>query len=448
MPIKRTLITNATLVNEGSVFEADLLIEAGRIARIDREIPAPDNATVVDAEGAHLLPGMIDDQVHFRDPGAPHKGSIRSESRAAIAGGVTSFMDMPNTNPTTTTHAALEDKHAVAARDAAANWGFYFGATNDNLDAIRTVDPARVCGVKVFMGASTGNMLVDNEQTLAGIFRDTPLVIATHCENSPMIEANYRAALEEFGPAIPVTEHPKIRSAEACYASTELAVSLALEYDANLHVLHLTTARELDFFAPGPIEDKRITAETCIHFLHFTDADFETLGNRIKCNPSIKTEADRDALRAAVREGRIDILATDHAPHTTEEKASEDYLKAPAGLPLVQDVLVASLDLALDGHFDLPTLVTRAMHNPAIRFGVRERGFLREGYWADLVLVDLVSSTRVTPGRCLYHVGWSPFEGRSFNSRVVGTWVNGALAFDGKKVLEHGNAQALEYERS
>jgi dihydroorotase len=442
-----TLITNATLVNEGQTQEADLLIRDGRIARIDTQITAPEAATVVDAAGRVLLPGLIDDQVHFRDPGAPHKGSIYSESRAAVAGGITSFMDMPNTNPATVDQAALENKHAIARRDAAANYAFYLGATNDNIDEIRKVDKTLACGVKVFMGASTGNMLVNDEQALRAIFRDSPLVIATHCEYSPMIDANAAKAREQYGDEIPVTLHPDIRSAEACYASTDIAVSLAREYGSNLHVLHLTTGRELAFFEPGPMAGKRITAETCIHFLHFTREDFAALGNRIKCNPSIKTAEDQAALLAALNDGRIDILATDHAPHTADEKASSNYFKAPAGLPLVQDVLLASLELVHDGHLDLPTLVRLAMHNPADRFDVRERGYLREGYWADLTLADMNSSTQITPERILARVGWSPFEGRTFGSRVDSVWINGALAFDGENVIEHGTAQALEFER-
>ncbi len=444
----QTLITNATLVNEGRTFASDLLIENGRIARIDPQITAPAGATVVDASGLHLLPGFIDDQVHFRDPGAPHKGSIRSESRAALAGGVTSFMDMPNTNPTTTDQAALEAKHATARRDAAANWGFYLGASNTNIDDVRSVDTKLACGVKVFMGASTGNMLVDDEKVLSHIFRDCPLVVITHCEYSPMIDENVARARAEYGDEIPVTLHPSLRSAEACYASSEMAVGLAKEHGTRLHVLHISTARELELFAPGPMEGKQITAETCIHFLHFTDADFATLGNLVKCNPAIKTAADRAGLLKGIAEGRIDILATDHAPHTAEEKAQANYFKSPAGLPLVQEVLQASLDLVHQGHFDLETLVTKSMHNPAIRFDVRERGFLREGYWADLVLVDLAGETKVTRERCRYHIGWTPFEGRTLKGRVASTWVNGVMAFDGEEVIEHGAAMALEYDRN
>ena len=441
-----TLICNATLVSEGQIAEKDLLIFNGRIERIDSTISAPASARVVDASGLYLLPGMVDDQVHFREPGLTHKGNIYSESRAAVAGGVTSFMDMPNTRPTTTTHDELEKKYAIAARSAAANYGFYFGATNDNIEAIRSLDPAATCGLKVFMGSSTGNMLVDDEQTLSVIFRDSPVVIATHCESTPMIEANLQKAMDRFGEDIPVTEHARIRNAESCYVSTEMAVKLAREHGAQLHVLHISTGRELALFEPGPMDGKSITAESCIHYFHFTDADYATHGNRIKCNPAIKSRQDRDALLGGLRDGTLDIIATDHAPHTIEEKASTHYLEAPAGLPLVQDVLLACLELVHDGLLDLATVVQRSAHNPAQRFGVRERGFLREGYWADLVLVHMNQPTRVTPERVLSRCGWSPFEGRTFRSSIHSTLVNGELAFDGKKVIEHGAARRLEFK--
>jgi dihydroorotase len=442
-----TLICNATLVNEGRTFESDLLIRDGRIERIDAEIPAPEGATVHDAAGAWLLPGMIDDQVHFREPGLTHKGCIRTESRAAVAGGITSFMEMPNTRPATVTHEALDDKLAIGARVSAANYGFFFGATNDNIEAIRTLDPRKACGVKVFMGASTGNMLVDREKTLDAIFRDSPVVIATHCESTPMIQANLKAAMKRYGDDIPLTEHHLIRSREACRASSTLAVELARRHGAQLHVLHITTADELELFEPGPIEGKSITAETCVHFLHFCADDYAAQGNRIKCNPSIKLASDRDALRAALVSGRIDILATDHAPHTAEEKADPGYLTAPAGLPLVQDVVLASLELVHDGDLSMDMLIERIAHNPARRFAVERRGFLREGYWADLILVEMDRTTAVTPQRVLSRCGWSPFEGRTFRSRIAATWVNGALAWNGDALIEHDHAMALSYAR-
>ena len=440
-----TVIKNARVVNEGDVFESDLLVRGGRIEKIAADFAAPAGADVYDAAGRHLLPGIIDDQVHFREPGLTHKGDFYSESRAAIAGGITSYMEMPNSKPTTTDAEQLEWKYARAAQTSAANYAFYFGATNDNIDEIRALDPATTCGIKIFMGASTGNMLVDNESTLAAIFRDAPVLIATHCESTPMIEANIVQAREKYGANIPVTEHARIRSAEACYASSELAVALAKKHGAQLHVLHLTTAREMELFEPGPMDGKQITAEVCVHFLHFDESQFAVHGNRIKCNPSIKTMADQQGLLQAIRDGRIDIIATDHAPHTAEEKASEDYLVAPAGLPLVQDFLVAALELVHEGKLDLHTVVRGMTHNPARRFNVVERGYIREGYHADLTLVDMQGATEVTGERVLAKCGWSPFEGRRFNSSVEAVWVNGALAFDGEKVIEHGAARRLEF---
>jgi dihydroorotase len=440
-----TLISNAILVNEGQSLESDVLLQNGRIEKISPTIQAPENARVVDANGRHLLPGVIDDQVHFREPGLTHKGDFHSESRAAIAGGVTSYMEMPNSKPPTTNAEQLEWKYARAAETSAANFGFYFGATNDNIEDIRSLDPSKTCGVKVFMGASTGNMLVDNESTLAAIFRDSPVLIATHCESTPIIMDNIKQAMGKYGKEIPVTEHANIRSVEACYASSELAVALANKYQSQLHVLHISTARELDLFSPGPIEGKSITAEACIHFLHFDDSQYEQHGNLIKCNPAIKTAADQAAIIEAIRDGRLDIIATDHAPHTLEEKAESNYLTAPSGLPLVQDMLVAALETVHDGRLDLHTVVNGITHNPARRFSVVERGFIREGYHADLVLVDMNGSTEVRREQVLSRCGWSPFEGRRFNSSIDAVWVNGALAFDGKQVIEHGAAERLKF---
>ena len=442
---KTTVIRNALLVNEGQVTESDVLLKGGRIEKIAADLQAPDGADVVDANGRHLLPGMIDDQVHFREPGLTHKGDFYSESRAAIAGGVTSYMEMPNSKPPTTNREQLEWKYARAAETSAANFGFYFGATNDNIENIRTLDPSMACGVKVFMGASTGNMLVDNESTLAAIFRDSPVLIATHCESTPMIMANMKRAMAKFGNNIPVTEHAKIRSAEACLASSELAVALAKKYQSQLHVLHLSTARELALFEPGPMAGKSITAEACVHFLHFDDSQYAKYGNRIKCNPAIKSSEDQAALIAAITDGRLDIIATDHAPHTIDEKADESYLSAPSGLPLVQDVLVAALELVHEGKLDLHTVMRGITHNPATRFNVVDRGFIREGYFADLVLVDMNGSTLVKQENVLSRCGWSPFEGRRFQSSVDAVWVNGALAFDGQQLIEHGAARRLKF---
>ncbi|MDH3903203.1 MAG: dihydroorotase [Xanthomonadales bacterium] len=442
---KPTVIRNARLVNEGEILESDILLKNGRIEKIANDMQAPAGAEVVDAHGRHLLPGMIDDQVHFREPGLTHKGDFYSESRAAIAGGVTSYMEMPNSKPPTTDVEQLEWKYARAAETSAANYAFYFGATNDNIENIRSLDPSLACGLKVFMGASTGNMLVDNESTLAAIFRESPLLIATHCESTPMIMANIKQAAKKYGKNIPVSEHANIRSAEACYASSELAVALANKYEAQLHVLHISTARELELFEKGPIAGKNITAEACVHFLHFDDSQYGSYGNLIKCNPAIKSAADQAALIAAIADGRLDIIATDHAPHTSSEKASDDYLSAPSGLPLVQEVLVAALELVHDGKLDLHTVVRGITHNPAIRFDVVERGFIREGYYADLVLLDMDGGTEVTRERVLSRCGWSPFEGRRFRSRIDAVWVNGALAFDGERIIEHGAAKRLQF---
>jgi dihydroorotase len=445
-PMKTTtVIRNARLVNEGEIIESDILLKDGRIEKIAANLQAPAGAEVVDANGRHLLPGMIDDQVHFREPGLTHKGDFYSESRAAIAGGVTSYMEMPNSKPPTTDVEQLEWKYARAAETSAANYGFYFGATNDNIDNIRALDPSLACGVKVFMGASTGNMLVDDESTLASIFRDSPVLIATHCESTPMIMENIKRATATYGKNIPVTEHARIRSAEACYASSELAVALAKKYGSQLHVLHISTGRELDLFEPGPITGKSITAEACVHFLHFDDSQYAQYGNLIKCNPAIKSAADQAALIQGIKDGRLDIIATDHAPHTIEEKAEESYLTAPSGLPLVQEVLVAALELVHEGKLDLHTVMRGITHNPALRFSVVERGFIREGYHADLVLVDMNGTTEVTRERVLSRCGWSPFEGRRFRSSIDAVWVNGALAFDGKRVIEHGAAARLQF---
>ena len=442
---KPTVIRNARLVNEGEITETDVLLKDGRIEKIASHIQAPIGAEVVDANGRHLLPGMIDDQVHFREPGLTHKGDFHSESRAAIAGGVTSYMEMPNSKPATTNVEQLEWKYARAAETSAANFGFYFGATNDNIENVKALDPSLTCGLKVFMGASTGNMLVDDESTLAAIFRESPVLIATHCESTPMIMANIKQAAARYGKNIPVTEHANIRSAEACLASSKLAVALANKYRSQLHVLHISTARELDLFEPGPIAGKSITAEACVHFLHFDDSQYAEYGNSIKCNPAIKSAADQAGLFKAISDGRLDIIATDHAPHTIEEKADESYLTAPSGLPLVQEVLVAALELVHDGKLDLHTVVRGITHNPAIRFSVVERGFVREGYHADLVLVDMEGTTDVSRDKVLSRCGWSPFEGRRFHSRIDAVWVNGALAFDGHQVIEHGAAQRLKF---
>lgn len=420
----RWLITNALLVNEGRTFHADVRIRDGRIAKIERGIAAGNDETVVDASGLWLLPGMIDSQVHFREPGLTHKGDLTSESRAAVAGGITSFMEMPNTKPPAITIDALEAKYARAAEVSAANYAFYLGATNDNLAEIRRIDPTRVPGLKIFMGASTGNMLVDHPDTLDAIFREAPCTLITHCEDTPIIDANVAAAKARYGDDIPVELHPELRSREACLKSTRLAIELAQRHGSSLHVLHISTADELALFQPGLIEQKRITAETCVHFLHFDSRDYARRGNFIKCNPAIKQTSDRIAIVKALAEGRLDVLATDHAPHTLKEK-SQHYGAAPSGLPLVQQALQCALERVFDGDIALTTLVERFAHAAAKRYRIRDRGFLREGGHADLVLVNPNRPQFIRREDTLSRCGWSPFEGETFRSSIHSTFVNG-----------------------
>ncbi|GAP65862.1 dihydroorotase, multifunctional complex type [Mizugakiibacter sediminis] len=440
------LITNAELVNEGRRFHADLRVRGGRIETIAPSLAARPGERVYDAAGLWLLPGMIDDQVHFREPGLTHKADIAHESRACVAGGITSYMEMPNTRPPATNREALEAKYARAAEVSAANYAFYLGATNDNLDDIRALDPKAAPGIKVFMGASTGNMLVDDPDTLDGIFREAPTPIITHCEDTPMIAANEAAARARWGDAIPPEQHPLIRSREACLKSTRLAIELARRHGTRLHVLHISTADELVLFEPGPVAGKRITAETCVHFLHFCDADYARLGHRIKCNPAIKTAADREAITRALAEGRIDVLATDHAPHLASEKA-EPYVRAPSGLPLVQYALQCALERVFDGVLTLERVVEAVTHAPATLFQVAERGYLREGYAADLTLVDPRRPHPVSAAEVLSKCGWSPFEGFTFRSSIAATFVNGRLAWDGRRVSDEVRGQRLAFAR-
>ncbi len=447
-----TLITNARLVNEGRQTEGDLRIVDGRIAQIGSGLQARAGEEVVDAAGRWLLPGMIDDQVHFREPGLTHKGDIASESAAAVAGGLTSFMDMPNTNPPTLDAAALEAKYAVAAGRAWGNHGFYLGASNDNLEAVRSLDPKTAPGIKVFMGASTGNMLVDNPQTLDGIFREAPTPIITHCEDTPTIDrtlAEFKARHGEEN--LTPDMHPDIRSREACIKSTRLALELAQRHGTRLHVLHISTADELALFERGPLVGadgrvrKKITAETCIHFLRFDRADYARLGNLIKCNPAIKDASDRQALVQALVDDVIDVLATDHAPHTLEEK-QKPFLQAPSGLPLVQYALLAAIELVHEGRLDITRVVQKASHAPAQLFDVSQRGFLREGYWADLVLVGDRPLT-VRREDVLSKCGWSPFEGTTFRSRIDSTWVNGQQVWNGRALVGAAAGRRLEFDR-
>ena len=440
------LIRNAELINENKRLHADVRVRDGRIAAIGRDLAPEGDEQVIDATGLWLLPGMIDDQVHFREPGLTHKADIASESRACAAGGITSFMEMPNTKPPALDRDTLEAKYTRAAETSAVNYAFYMGASNDNLEAIRALDPKTSPGVKVFMGASTGNMLVDDPEVLDGIFRDCPTVIITHCEDTPMIDANLAKAHEKYGEDIPAREHPLIRSREACIKSTRLAIELARKHDTRLHVLHISTADELALFEPGPVASKRITAETCVHFLHFDADDYEEKGFLIKCNPAIKMASDSEAITRAVAEGRIDVLATDHAPHLLEEKA-EKYDKAPSGLPLVQYALQAAIERVFEGKLTLERVVEAVCHAPAILFDVVDRGFLREGYAADLVLVDPNKKHTVTRAEVLSKCGWSPFEGTTFTTSIAATFVNGQRVWDGTKVNDSVRGQRLAFAR-
>ncbi len=434
-----TLIKNALIVNEGEIREGDLRIKDQRIDRIASHIPASPTDIITDAEGCWLMPGMIDDQVHFREPGLTHKGTIASESRAAVAGGITSYMEMPNVNPATTTREAVEHKHLIAGQHSLANYAFYLGATEHNLDEIKALDPATSCGVKVFMGASTGNLLVENPAALEAIFRESPVLIATHCESGPVIAENLMKYPPGYTPTI--QDHPVIRDAAACYASSSYAVELAKKYNSQLNVLHITTAKELSLFSPGPVHTKHITAEACVHHLWFSDQDYEASGNLIKCNPAIKTSQDRDALLHALHTGQLDIIATDHAPHTLAEK-QQPYPEAPAGLPLVQHALYSLLEHVRHGRLSVEQIVEKVAHNPAIRYRVAERGFIREGYYADLVLISPHQSTQVSHSNTLYHCQWTPFNGTEFSSRILSTWVNGQHVFNGEQVRHVPQAAA------
>jgi dihydroorotase len=426
----KTLIKNATLVNEDEVFVADLLIEDKFISRIETCIDDVTDAEVIDAKGLHLFPGLIDDQVHFREPGLTHKGEIYTEAKAAVAGGVTSYMEMPNTNPPAITYEELEKKYARAAEVSLANYSFFMGTTNDNVGELLKVDYTKVCGVKIFMGSSTGNMLVDKKETMEKVFSSVKTLIAVHCEDDKLIKENQQRIIEEYGEDLPSYFHPIIRNEEACYASSSLAVSLAKKYNTRLHVLHISTAQELSLFEnKTPLKQKRITSEACIHHLWFCDEDYKTKGNFIKWNPAIKTAYDRDMILQAVNDGRIDVIATDHAPHTIEEKC-QPYLKAPSGGPLVQHSLQALLDLHYQKKITLPQLARKTAHNVADIFSIEKRGYIREGYYADLVLVDLHKPQTVSKENLLYKCGWSPFEGYTFQSSVVSTFVSGNKVYD------------------
>ena len=445
--MNRLLITNARLINEGETRDADVLIDGERISKIASSIAPDEGVEVIDAGGRLLMPGMIDDQVHFREPGLTNKGDLATESAAAVAGGITSFMDMPNVNPQTTTRQALAEKYAIAEHRCTANYGFYLGATNRNIEEIKSLEVGEACGIKAFMGASTGDMLVDDPVALERIFQHAPVMVVTHCEHSPTIWDNEAKARAEYGDSVPMSEHPNIRSAAACLKSSGFAVDMARRFDALLHVLHLTTAVEMALFSKAHRSDKRITAEVCVHHLWFDESRYEDLGTRIKCNPAIKAASDREALVRALNEGRIDVIATDHAPHTSNEK-KQSYFKAPAGLPLVQHALLVLFDLAARGEVSRELIVDRACHAPADLFGVKERGYIREGWYADLVIVDPERPFRVEKSNLLCKCHWSPFEGHEFSSTIDTTIVNGEVVYRDGELTKNIAGQRLEFNRA
>lgn len=441
------IIRNARIVNEGRITEGDVLIENGRIGKIGGTIEVSGATREIDAKGCYLLPGAIDDQVHFREPGLTHKGEIYTEAKAAVAGGITSYMEMPNTVPQATTQALLEEKYQRAAVCSLANYSFFMGTTNHNLDEVLRTDPKNVCGIKIFMGSSTGDMLVDSESVLESVFSKAPVLIATHCEDESTIKANLEAARSTYGELVPPSQHPVIRSAEACYLSSSFAVQLAKKHSTRLHVLHISTGRETFLFQNDiPLEQKKITSEACIHHLWFTDHDYLAKGNLIKWNPAVKSAADREEIRKAVLDNRIDVIATDHAPHTKEEKAAS-YFKAPSGGPLVQHALVAMLDFVHEGWISIERVVEKMAHAPAVLFQIADRGFIREGYMADLVLVDLNQEWSVSSSNILYKCGWSPFEGHTFKSKVLKTFVNGELVYDDGVFNESVFGKRLKFNR-
>jgi dihydroorotase len=424
------IIKNARVVNEGEINHYDVLIENGLIVKIDRQIETPINCTEINAEGLYLLPGAIDDQVHFREPGLTHKGEIYTEAKAAVAGGITSYMEMPNTNPLAVSINELEKKYTRAAECSLANYSFFIGATNKNIEDLLKADYSKICGVKIFMGSSTGDLLVDDQSALNAIFSKVNALIATHCESDPIIKQNQHRILEEYGEDIPTYFHPIIRDENACYASSSFAVELARKYNSRLHVLHISSAKELSLFTNKiPLKEKRITAEACIHHLWFSDEDYKTKGNFIKWNPSIKTLYDRDKIFEAVLNNTIDVIATDHAPHTIEEK-NQSYLKAPSGGPLVQHSLLAMLDFYHQKKISIEHIVQKMSHDVADLFRIDNRGYIREGYFADLVLVNLNKETTVTKNNILYKCGWSPFEGHTFKSSIDKTFVTGHLVYN------------------
>jgi dihydroorotase len=442
--VKRTIIKNAHIVNEGKIVAGDVLIEDDRISRIDRDI-SHSSTDIVDANGNYLFPGVIDDQVHFREPGLTHKGEIYTEAKAAVAGGVTSYMEMPNTVPNTLTQPLLEDKYKIASERSLANYSFFMGASNDNIDEVLKTNPSNVCGIKIFMGSSTGNMLVDNISTLENIFSKSSMLIATHCEDEATIRSNMEKYRAKFGEDVLMEYHPIIRSEEACYKSSSLAVSLAKKFNTRLHILHISTAKELELFDnKTPLKEKRITAEACIHHLWFDDGDYARLGTKIKWNPAIKTKHDKEAILKGVLDNHIDVIATDHAPHTIEEK-NQTYFKAPSGGPLVQHSLVAMLELYHQGKISLEKIAEKMSHAVADCFRIKERGYIREGHFADLALVNLNRPWTVSKDNLYYKCGWSSFEGTTFHSAVTHTFVSGHLVYDDGKFDETKKGQRMTF---
>jgi dihydroorotase len=444
----KTLIKNATIINEGLKFTGNVLIEGEKIEKVFPYILPSNfnynNVEIIDATGLYLIPGVIDDQVHFREPGLTHKGEIATESRAAVAGGVTTFMEMPNTNPQAVTQQELQKKYDRAAEVSATNYSFYMGATNTNLDEVLKTDPSKVCGIKVFMGSSTGNMLVDDEKVLSEIFRNAPTLVATHCEDEETIQKNIEIARNKYGENVPISRHAYIRSNEACYISSSKAVNLASKFDTRLHVLHLSTAKEMNLFSAGKPNEKNITAEVCVHHLWFDESDYIKHGTRIKWNPSIKTEKDKVALWEALLSDKIDVIATDHAPHTLDEK-NNTYFKAPSGGPLVQHSLVAMLEMSKRGFITPEKVIQKMCHAPADLFRVEKRGYIREGYFADLVLIDPNKNWMVSPENILYKCGWSPFEGTEFSHKIVSTIVNGKQIFVNGEIDATYNSSRISF---
>ncbi len=442
------LIKNVTIVNEGKEFKGSILIKDDRIEKIltSSEITQTEVFKTIDGEGKYLLPGVIDDQVHFREPGLTHKAEIYTESKAGVAGGITSFMEMPNTKPQATTIDLLEEKYKIAAEKSLANYSFYLGATNDNIEEIKKIDPKSICGIKVFMGSSTGNMLVDNIDSLSKVFSESPVLIATHCEDEETIQKNTVKYKEKFGENLPIKYHPLLRSEEACYKSSSLAVKLAKKHNSRLHILHLSTAKELELFDSVPSKNKKITAEVCVHHLWFSDDDYDKFGTRIKWNPAIKTKDDREALIKGLKNNKIDVVATDHAPHTIDEK-SNTYFKAPSGGPLVQHSLVAMLELYHQGKFTITEIVNKMCHTPSDIFQVKDRGYIREGFYADLIIVDLNSPWKVEKDTILYKCMWSPFEDQTFKSKITHTIINGHVVYDNGKFDESVKGQRLAFDR-